>query len=312
MGKRPFVRFYHQDWASDGDVGRMSMQEVGVYWTLLVRQMVDRYVPMSFSELRRPLNVFTVDEAVALVTPAIRRKFHTASCKDKDCEGWYCNTPGEDATRLYNRRLTDVIIETDNASSKGTNNAFKRYEPVRTSSLESSLVARSDVEETPNFDFKELLTTMPKRRVKGTLDGWEQGKAMLKYIVTQEEFNDLIAATKAYARTRKGEDAAFHISLSNWVTKEYHRFVPAKTEDAPQASTEPSSTPVATAPVLKMTPKDWCVPDSPVRSTDKAPPWVNIPIHKVAERRSAAALFPDEESKHRWWMTPDNTESAGA
>ncbi len=318
MGKRPFVRFYHLDWKGDGDVEKMSMTEIGTYWTLLVRQMVDRSIESDFNELRRCLNVDTVEQVEALIVPRIRKKWHTSKCPyltDKnytDCEGWNCNVAGDDPTRLYNRRLVDVIVETDAARDRGTYNANKGHDMIRTPSLESSLVAKSEVEETPTFDFGELLRIMPKRRVKGSIEGWNQGKEMMKYITTQEEFDDLMAATRQYAKTRKGEDPAYHISLANWVTKEHRRFVPARAETpviVPKTTDVlVNGSPRETAPEKRI-PKNWCVPEGLklARSLDKAPPWVVNDLD-FAAKMEANRLFPTEASKHQWWTTPESTE----
>jgi hypothetical protein len=316
LGKRPFVRFYHLDWKGDGDVEKMSMQEVGTYWTLLVRQMVDRSIESDFSELQRCLNVRSNEEVDALITPRIRKKFHTSKCVSKTCAGWTtCNIEGDDTTRLFNRRLVDVIVETDNARDKGFNNANKGHGMIRTPPLEASLVSRSEVEETPSFDFGEILKMMPKRRVKGQLDGWDRGKEMLKYITTQEEYNDLLAATRSYAKTRKGEDPAFHISLFNWVSKgEYQRFVPARSEPVVEVVKVEEKAEAKPAPAPRTYPTSFMAPPNPARhlAPGQRPPWMVDSLDFEAVKR-AKELFPDDDSKRKWWMTPEiQTEGATA
>jgi hypothetical protein len=82
---------------------------------------------------------------------------------------------------------------------------------------------------TPTFDFKPILQIMPKRVKVGKKgwDGWDEGTDLLKFITTQEEYDDLYAATQVYARQQRGEKAGFHFSLKTWVKGEYLKYVVA-------------------------------------------------------------------------------------
>jgi hypothetical protein len=316
VNKRPFVKFFHQDWCSDNDVDNMTMQEVGTYFTLLVRQMVEGHVKSDLSSHLKRLNVASIHEAMMLVTPRVAKKFHTDSCNSEACSGWTCGIPSDDASKLYNRKLRDVIRDQDDRSWQNRNNITSRYNGgMPTKSLESSRGSGSGPkEESPalEFDFTELLRTMPKRKVKGSYEGWEQGKAMLKYVTTQEEFNDLLAATKAYAKTRKGEDPAYHISLSNWVTKEHHRFVPAQVGASTPVETPaaaPEKAAMVESPISHIYPTNFMCPPNPVRhlGPGKRPPWMVDSLDFDAVKL-AKQLFPDDASKRRWWMTSDDNE----
>jgi hypothetical protein len=296
----------------------MSMEETGTYWTLLVRQMVDGYLFNDLGEYLKFLNVRSVEDAQRLLTPRVARKFHVADCKADGCAGWSACAGTDPSKKLFNSKLVETIQEMNDDSWRNKNNISNRYKnDFKTAPIDgySSNTTPKEVEETPTFSFNELLTVMPKRKVKGTLDGWEQGKAMLKYITTQEEYNDLLAATKAYARQRKGEDPAYHISLFNWVTKEYHRFVPPKTE-APVEEAKPVgfTPPAAPAVPQKRIPKDWCVPEglTLAKPLDTPPPWI-VDENNWEAKQAAKRAYPNDAAKHKWWTTPSSTDNhAGA
>jgi hypothetical protein len=290
----------------------MSMAEVGTYWTLLVRQMVEGHVKTDLSEYLKRLNVPNMQEASLLVTPRVAKKFHTANCKNKMCAGWSaCNVPGDDPTELYNRKLVEVIADMDGWSERNKNNVAKRYGEIKTKPLEAAQQGGASVEETPIFDFSELLRIMPKRKKNGVAEGWENGKRQLKFITTQEEFDNLMAATREYARTRKGDDAAFHIALDNWLTKEYFRYIPEAATQLPSTPTAVNA--AATQPVVEVKrqfPPAWLRPEDAVRQLKpgQTPPWI-VDTYDLAGRKRAKEQFPDDESKRRWWMESDSNET---
>ena len=207
MTKRPYTKFFHQDWCSDGEVGRMTMEEIGTYWSLLVRQMIDGYVPVDPEDLMYDLHTRSLDEVNRLLTPRVLKKFEKFS---------------DNQTRQFNQRLMDVITETDQAQQRSSENVSKRWsKPVTASSLESA------TEDQPVFDFGPITRAMPRRRKNGRVEGWDGGLALLKYISTQEEYDERLAAVKNYARERHGQDPEFHISFNNFMKSEWVRFIPA-------------------------------------------------------------------------------------
>ncbi len=207
MAKRPYVKFFHQDWYSDGEVGRMTMEEIGTYWSLLVRQMIDGYVPVDPEDLMHDLHVGTTEEVNRLLTPRVLKKF------DKFADN---------QTRQFNQRLMDIITEVDLLQQKNSQNSEKRWsKPITSPSLESS------AEDQPQFDFGPITRAMPRRRKNGRIEGWDGGLSLLKYISTQEEYDERLVAVKNYARERHGQDPEFHISFNNFMKSEWVRFVPA-------------------------------------------------------------------------------------
>lgn len=213
-----YVRFYPEKWAASGTVQNMTMEEVGVYWTLLVIQMVDGFVPSDPALLVRRLNVKDEEEARRLLTPKVLAKFHPDP---------------QDPAKLYNSKLSEVTSLTMTKKEIGEVSAFKRWNPDPMPDPDAA-----------QLDFNRHLKRMPRRKVKGVFDkaGWERGVAMLKYITTQEEADRLYAAIDAYARERRNEDAAYHMSFGNFMC-EWENHVPAnyKASDGAQPEESPAA-----------------------------------------------------------------------
>jgi hypothetical protein len=225
MGKRPWVRFYHMDWAASGTVQKLTMEEVGVYWTLLVRQMVDGYVDMDIDGLKRLFNVKSDEEVDRLLSKRVMAKF---------------NFLPEDKTKMLNHRLADVIEETDSASFRNKENVNKRYE-LKPSPLKSS--SSSDSEPTPTFDFSPILNDYPPN--KGGLT--EGLKLMSDTITTEEEYQRLWAAVKAYKRERAQERdpndrKKFTMGLGRFMTC-WNGYVPKNFSFKPVDNTAPVTPP---------------------------------------------------------------------
>ena len=274
MAKRPYTKFFHQDWCSDGDVGNMTTEEVGTYWSLLVRQMIDGYVPVDPEDLMRDLHVHSVEEVKRLLTPRVLKKFEKFS---------------DNQTRQFNQRLMEVITETDQAQQRSSENVSKRWsKPVTSPSLESS------VEDQPQFDFGPITRAMPRRRKNGRVEGWDGGLSLLKYISTQEEYDERLAAVKNYARERHGQDPEFHISFNNFMKSEWVRFVPAGYKPAAQVKVEPK---VEETVTYKTTEEQFLA----LRAMGKRledPPW--FPQATDGEELVAQRASMTEEQKAKW------------
>lgn len=276
MGRRPYVRFYHMDWAASGDVSNMSMAEVGVYWTLLVRQMVDGYVPADRDKLRRPLNVDTVEEVNALMTPLVTSKFEPLN---------------GDPTRLYNKRLAEVIEETDAASTRGRANVGGRYD-YRTAALEDSLPGGA------KLDYAAAWKAFPKR--KNPSEGYSEGMRLLREVITtDEDYRLFMAAVKNYARScaKAGHDKQFTKRLDRFMN-EWRDHLPKELQAVPEAE--------APQPALQVV-KDG-EPQRARRVLPKGdvPPWT--PGYGASEREKqwlAAYWTPDRQE--RWWNGEDLT-----
>ncbi len=280
MGKRPFVRFYHQDWYADGDVNRMSMEEIGTYFSLLVRQMIDGYVPTNPADFHRDLHA-TPEEAERLFTPKIAEKF-------KKFE--------DNPAKMYNARLKEVVEETDLARAKGFNNSGKRWErPVSASgSLEASL------EDAPVFDFGPIIRAMPKRRVNNRYEGWEAGVECLKFITTQEEYDTKLEAVRNYAKTRKGQDPSMHYRFDNFINSKYKEFLSKETASRQDTDTPPKEKPIEVVEAYENT-------DAKIKAlrskgiTIQAPPWDPRNADDDAERNELATRWT--EDKRSAWLT---------
>lgn len=197
MGKRPFVRFYHMDWAASGSVYNMTMAEVGTYWTLLVRQMVDGYVPSDREKLCRLLNVRTPEEVDALMTPAVTEKF--------------VPVPGNSA-RMFNKRLAEVIEETDAASQRSTANIAKRWEADGAADGKKNFVAIKKQKSEKARVAAEALVTGAGVRIVGThLKPERQGELEeLAEEFAEEDFRlvgDYVGAGQFWKIRKEGEKA---------------------------------------------------------------------------------------------------------
>lgn len=278
MGRRPYVRFYHMDWAASGDVEDMTMAEIGVYWTLLVRQMVDGYVRADREKLRRLLNVETVEEVNALMTPLVSSKFVPLN---------------GDPTKLYNKRLAEVIEETDAASFRGKANVGGRYD-YRTPALEDSLGGK--------IDLAAAWKAFPKRR--NPSEGYSEGMRLLREIITtEEEYKLFMAAVKNYARTcsKPGHDKQF--------TKRLDRFMGEWRDHLPKELQ------VEEAPAE---PKLQAVVDGEPQPKRKRvlpkgddPPWT--PGYRATAREKAwLEAYWTPERQERWWDGEDFSGESAA
>ncbi len=285
MGKRPFVRFYHMDWASSGDVQDMSMEEVGVYWTLLVRQMVDGNVNMDRTKLRRVLNVDTVEEVDNLLTPKVMSKFVEVP-----------DQPG----RMYNRRLIEVIVETDAASSRNQANVRSRYE-IKAPPISAGFQQQAAPSQVaPDLDYAPVLMAYPKTMQNGP--GWDEGVSMMRALITTEEqLQTLLSAVKAYAAWKKkptnsGQSIkkfdSFMTNWESWIPKN-HRSSHVEREVSPTPSTTPAGSP---APKKRRCQLDSLAPG-------EQPPW--IPDESLPEsiRKDIVAHWTEE--KKQQWLYPD-------
>lgn len=261
--QRPFVRFYHKDWASSGTIQEMTMEEVGVYWTLLVIQMVDGFVPADPKRLIRRLNAKDEADVKRMLTPLIMSKFKPLP---------------DDPTKLYNEKLTEVIAATDAAKQSGSDGAFRRWNPDPMPEVDES---------SEKIDFSAHLKRMPKRKFKGKPDraGWERGVALLKYITTQDEADRLYAAIDAYAKERNGEDAEYHMSFGNFM-KEWESYVPQNY----QLTAQPVEKPINQVGVAVI-PK-WKMGDTP--------PWIVNPHETEKMKAMRVAEWADRSKREKW------------
>lgn len=271
MGRRPFVRFYHLDWSADAAVDDMTMEEIGTYWTLLVRQMVDGFITLDRMKLRKRLNVETVEEVERLLTPAVLSKFVP-----------YENDPA----KLYNKRLAEVIKETDAASWKGKTNATLRWDPaLKTPSLESS------IEETkPAFNFAPILKEYPERNDKA---GWAEGVRLMEESITDEEtYKKLWIAVKSY-RKEKGrgvKDRQFIMRLDNFM-RDWTSYIPASYRPAPELK------------IVEDSPKP--VDNLSKRSDREKAPWVPDRYDSVEMKTMLEEAWP-QERRDAWEAGKEN------
>lgn len=221
MNRKPCVNFYHMDWAANGNVLAMTMQEVGIYWTMLVRQMVDGYVDLS--RLHIHFKVATPEDALGMIPDFIRSEFKPLPDEIKNRlveDGKF--TPERAQGLVYNPALKEVM---DAGSYKSDINRANR---VRTPELPPdepqapSMVGGPD--ESPRMNFDAILVDYPRRKDK---KGWDYGIRMMSDIIsTDEEFQRLHAAVRAYKRERAGEDPKFTKRLDTFM-KTWVDYVPS-------------------------------------------------------------------------------------
>jgi hypothetical protein len=274
MAKREYVRFYHKDWASSGDVQDMTMEEVGVYWTLLVRQMVDGSVTTDRNKLKRLFNVDTVEEVERLLTEKVMSKFVPV-------EG--------DPSKLHNKRLSDVIQETDAAIQRGVLNAAKRWDPlpITTESIDPPALT-----EEGGFDFTPILNEYPrKKRNKG---GWNKGIQMMRdYITTEDEYQLLHAAVKNYAKKKAGEEERFIKNLDNFL-QVWREWVPANFTPTKKAVPANEAAPPSEEGEKKLKKRD----------PKEKPPWEPDGFRTQEMNEYVASKWP-EERRQRWLAGED-------
>lgn len=274
MGKRPFVRFYHMDWASSGDVQDMSMQEVGVYWTLLVRQMVDGYVTKDRNKLRRVFNVDTVEEVDALLSEKVMIKF--------------VDVP-DAPDRMYNRRLEEVIVETDAASNRNTANIRSRYDQVKAPPISAGFTMPPTAAPL-DLNYEAVIKEYPKLGMDkpGSSSGIQQ---MYSEVRSEEDLALLIAAARRYANENKGQPQRFIKSFSNFM-REWREWIPKKMARH-LSVVEQSPTPAPQAQ-----------PPAPSK-----PPWEDIEPGTSQTVREGVEMYWTEERKREWYAT-NNQEAS--
>jgi hypothetical protein len=305
-------KFWYRRWSSDEFVKLADLETLGAYIVLITHQMDQGgTVPSDPEELatlighkittERFLFLWNDRKLSTKFSPADERWVITGDQLD---DGYWESDEAQPG-RLHNR-FTTKVMTVDQKTRNGKVKGGQKSAEVRAArALEESL---ADPEETPVFDFTELLRIMPKRKKNNQLQGWDKGKVALKYITTQDEYDRLMAATRVYARERRGEDPAYHIGLDKWVTEKHHDHVPANFQ-APAAP--PTPTAVAAEkpaePVRRNYPPMWLAPSNPARhlKPGETPPWV-VDAYDLAGRERARLLFPDDDSKRRWWMTSES------
>jgi hypothetical protein len=277
MGKRPWVRFYHMDFASSGYVLDLTMEELGVYWMLLVRQMVDGYVKFDRHKLKRILNVETEEDVDRLLTEKIKSKFVQDR---KNPDQW------------YNERLSEVIDETDSASRNGSANINSRYVKLNLHALEKTAAATpASAPEVPAeeqaFDFDAILDEYPKTKNKG---GREKSLELLRDTITTEDlFNSFCAALRAFRKAKAGEDPQFVMRIDKWI-QEWREWVPA---DARQAPVKPE----ASSPGEKK---------RRVLGPGEKPPWEPARYDTPDRIEEKKRIWPLERQE-LWWNQEDTS-----
>lgn len=307
-------KFWFRRWTGDEFVKFADLETLGAYILLIAHQMDEGGdLPETAEKLAVLIgHGLSVDRFNVLWNDkGLKEKFGPVNERwiitgDKLDDGYWeaCEAkPG----RLHNK-FTTKVMTVDRKNRDVRVRAGQRSAEVRASrSLEA--VAGDPPEETPTFDFTEILRIMPKRKKNGVLQGWDKGKIALKYITTQDEYDRLLAATRAYAKERRNEDPAYHIGLDKWVSEKHHEKVPANFQSAP----EPTAAPAEAKPVEASTPRRrnyppvWLAPENPVRvlGPGETPPWV-VDAYDVMGRERARQQFPDDATKRAWWMTTES------
>lgn len=283
MGKRPFVRFYQQDWACDKFVRSLNMEERGTYFTLLVRQMIDGYIDDNPAELMIDLKAPTLEEAQRLLSPKIMDKFKP-----------YPDAPH----RLFNQRLKDVIEEQDASRVSGSTGGQKKV--LNSGRVETTSGSVEDAIAAEQFDFGPIIREMPRRRVNGNVEGWELGVNTLKYITTREEYNLLLDAVRNYARSRRGQDPTRHIRFDNFVNGRYKEFVSAERLKQAESPVEDTAK-TKKIEVVEQAFEDTDAKIKHLRSqkNDISPPWWPKPLYSEEKNKEVAASW-SEEDRANW------------
>jgi hypothetical protein len=206
------------------------MEEVGAYFSLLNRQMIDGYVNLDdMDQMIFVLhqNFKTREEAEAkvrsLLSPIVRDRFPAVE-----------DHPG----RYVNLRLAEVMAETDAASIKNKMNVEKRY---ATSAINGPI---------PVFDFKPIIEAYPRLKMAPSEPSRINGIRLMEMtITTQEDYDKLLAAVKNFSNQMRGRKAHhirnFDTFLSTWTS-----YIPPHLLELKQDPQAPAivveATPVAT------------------------------------------------------------------
>lgn len=285
-------KWYYARWERDEFVKTASLEVLGAYLTLLQAQMNEGDLPDNVNQL-----ALLVGHGVSIeqfqrmwVDLGMKDKFHPATEQwvvtgNYLTDGYWEPLPNPKPGRIHQRFLTQVMtIDKKNRASKAAGG--KKSFEVRTKSLESSIEAI----ESPAFDFKPILSIFPRRKVKGEFDkaGWEGGVALLKYIVSQDEYDRLLAATKNYARQRRGEDPAFHLSFKKFM-ETWEMYVPQNYQKGKQEEASPA--PVAVDPAAPQKPR-WRIGEKP--------PWFIGPYDRADVKLTMAKTWADRAKREAW------------
>jgi hypothetical protein len=121
-----------------------------------------------------------------------------------------------------------------------------------------------------------------------------------------------MAATREYARTRRGEDPPTTSGSTTGSRRSTSSYMPAATRACDpdrrrRRSTQPQRQPVvrpsASSRWLAACPKTRCQ----LEAGRRQPPWI---VDTVRPRRPhRRPQFPDDESKRAWWMTTDTEQT---
>lgn len=306
--------WYHQNWNTDGFVVESDYETIGVYILLLHRQMVEGDIPSNIDRLvgqvghritkEKFLEIWE-ERGLKYQFKEVRRLWESkpppsGRASDPKIDGVWRDLPeprlDRDASPRLHQEFLHQVMENDR---RITQSRVKGGETSQTNrfTVQSSLEASLE-EATPTFDFKPIMRLMPKRVKKGKKgwDGWDAGVDLLKFVTTQEEYDDLLAATQAYAKERRGEDAAYHIGFHNWVKGEYRKHVPEGKQPAKQAAPEEPKVEVVYASTEEKI--------KALRAQGHAiaaPPWTPRPFYSKEEQDEVAARWT--EAKRVNWLT---------
>lgn len=240
--------WYHHNFMTDFFVVESDYETIGVYILLLHRQMVEGSIPSNIDRLIGQVGHRITKEKFLEIWEERNLKYQFKPVKrewesHRAAEGGACDPKihgvwkdlpeplldRDGSPRLFNEHLHQVMKMDERIFRSRGKGGSTAQSNRATASKESSEVMEA-MGATPTFDFKPILQIMPKRVKDGKKgwDGWDEGRDLLKFITTQEEYDDLYAATQVYARQQRGEKAGFHFSLKTWVKGEYLKYVPEK------------------------------------------------------------------------------------
>jgi hypothetical protein len=311
-------KFYFKRWENDEFVKTADTETLGVYILLISHQMGEGDIPDNPDKLAVIVgHQITAERFRHLwLEKELSTKFHPVNERwvstGRELDDGYWEAIEQKPGRLHNKFTTKVMtIDKKNWASRSMGG--KKSGEIRASrSLEAAAAGTWQEEGEVNIDIRPILAAYPKRTNNHL--GWEMGKKMVEASVSsQEDFNRLMAAVKAFSRETKSYPRDKIKRLDNFM-REWEDWVPKSYSAAAEVSPTPEA-PAAKveAQAPKRYPPTWLVPEAPVRQLKpgEVPPWI-VDTYDISGRTRAREQFPDDETKRRWWMTESDSEQPAA
>tara|TARA_Y100000004_G_scaffold84349_1_gene94679 strand:+ start:3260 stop:4120 length:861 start_codon:yes stop_codon:yes gene_type:complete len=224
MSKAPAFQFYAGDFLSDLKVATMSMEERGVYITLLSYAWLEEGLPQDINKLARlcgnPKNFsktwevvgecFYIDEDDKLKNPKMEEIRETLqSYKKKMSEA---GKKGMES-RWKNNQVKTKLKQSNNSSSSSSSSTSTHTKKKRVKIDYDGFVTRFNTLCGPFLAQVTKLSDARKRQIKKILDTWTLGDAELVFIKITE--SDFLTGKGEYSNWKATFD--WVIKESNWI-----------------------------------------------------------------------------------------------